>query len=237
MFSVEYSSEDSYTGASPNADGIVALESPTIQASTVSSPPTNFHPSLVPSIRKAPTPTSTVPGTGRRYGSGDQSVRCGPPPCQFCLDPTHRQDHCTNVADASLQGPLLAQREASYHKLSSSQGLRACSPFSHPQEAVWRGNPSFPAALINLIDAKADRAVNTAVQEEEDLKLTGGRPRGSVEATPSKLFVCLTPEDALSSTHGKGPNRKEDKPTVTAPICFFQRQNHKNSTTAGLQQA
>ena len=173
MLSVESSSEAAYTGASTKADGILAMKSPTVHASTVSSPPTSLHPSPVPSVGGAVAPTSTVVGYGRRYGSGDQRARWGPPPCRFCLDPTHRQESCPIVADASLRSQLLAAREANYQKLRTRQGLRPSSPFSRPQGPVWRGNSSSQTTPVNLVDEVADGAEKlVAEDEEEDLQLT-----------------------------------------------------------------
>ena len=165
VLSVESSSEAAYTGASPNADGIFAMTSPTVHASTVGSPPTSFHPSPVPSVGGAVAPTSTVAGYGRRFGSGDQCARWGPPPCWFCLDPTHRLQSCPVVADASLRAQLLAAMEANYQKLRTRQGLRPGSPFSRPQGPVWRGNSSSQTTPVNLVDEEADGAEKLIAEE------------------------------------------------------------------------
>lgn len=165
MFSVESSSEAAYTGASPNAYGILAMKSPTVQAIKASSPPTSFHLSPLPSTGGPPTPTSTVFGDGPRYGSGDQRVRWGLPPSRFFLYLTHRYDHCQIVPEASLRSQLVATRKANYHKLHTRQWLRLGSQFSRPQGPFWRVNSSSQAALINLVDGEADGAGNLAVEE------------------------------------------------------------------------
>lgn len=82
VLSVKSSSKAALSGAAPNADGILAMTSPAMHASTVSSPPASLHPSLVLSVRGTAAPTSTVP-VGRCYGSGDHAqggecIRAGP---------------------------------------------------------------------------------------------------------------------------------------------------------------
>ena len=119
----------------------------TAKPNPMSSQPKSYYPSPAASTAGAPIPSvnSSDVRTGPYVGQGQEPrVRFsggrfpGPPPCQFCLDTTHRQEECPVIADAGLREKLLEAREVKYKKLRIRQGLRPGSLFNRQGPSAWR---------------------------------------------------------------------------------------------------
>ena len=118
MLSVESLSELP-TARGTETEEILAVTDQAVTPSTLSSPPTSYHPS--PASCSAGSPVAPAhQRDARAYPHGrpvqNQRVRFfnqgppGPPPCRFCLDLTHRQEQFPVVADSALRSKLLAAR-------------------------------------------------------------------------------------------------------------------------------
>ena len=121
------------TARGTETEEILAVTDKSVTPSTLSSPPTSYHPSPASSSAGAPmAPAHQGDMRAYLYGRTKQNQRVrffnpgppGPPPCRFCLDQTHQQEQFPAVADSALRSELLEAREANYQKLRIRQGLR-----------------------------------------------------------------------------------------------------------------
>ena len=158
-----------------------------VTPSTLSSPPTSYHPS--PASSSAGPPVAPAhQGDARAYTYGrplqNQRVRFfnqGPPehpPCRFCLDLTHRQEKCPVVANNALGSKLLEAREANYQKLRIRQGLRPGSQFESQPPTASRNPRARAPTGINVVEPRKtgrseEDALPLAEKGPEDLELTG----------------------------------------------------------------
>ena len=183
VLSVESASEIPTAGASATEE-VLAITEQSAAPSSMSSPPTSYHPSPATSTAGAPMrPMGQGGGRADPYGRSGQNPRVrfystglsGPPPCRFCLDTTHRQEECPVVADAGLRTKLLEAREANYQKLRIRQGLRPGSPFNRQPPPTWRTQRPAGQAGVNVVETPTDAYAEEADVEEtrEDLMLTG----------------------------------------------------------------
>lgn len=235
VLSVESSWETAYTGASPNVDGILEMTSPTIQASTVRPARTSLYPSRLPCGR----------GSNRNI---------------YCIQwrpPLEQQRPTCKVGTASVPvlpglgtptGPLghCAGRLAA-RSISSSQGVELSDDLHSKRAPTRLLGQSLKGTVVTrklLISSRIDQ-LDRLISRQGGQSCRGGGEYSThgtrevlcVEATASKLSVCLTPENLCSSTQATGPNLTEGDATVAEPICFFKRQNYMASAYEGLQQA
>ena len=175
------------TARGTEAEEILAVTDHSVTPSTLSSPPTSYHPSPASSSVGAPMATADQ-GDARAYMYGspvlNQRVRFfnqgppGPPPCGFCLDLIHRQEQCPVVAYSALRLKLLEAREASYEKLCIRQSLRLGSQFERQPPTAWRNSRAQAPTGINVVEPheagqSEEDASPLSEVDLEDLALTG----------------------------------------------------------------
>ena len=127
----------------------MAVTDQSVTPSTLSSPPTSYHPSPASSPAGAQMALAHQ-SDARAYPYGravqNRQVRFfhqgppGPLQCQFCLDRTHPQEQCPVVADSALRSKLLGAGEANYQKLRIRQGLGPGSQFERQLPTAWRNS-------------------------------------------------------------------------------------------------
>ena len=175
------------TARRTEAEEILAVTDQSVTPSTLSSPPTSYHPSPASSSAGPPmAPAHQGDARASPYGRPAQNQRVrlfnqgppGPPPCRFCLDLTHRQEQCPVVADSALQSKRLEAREANYQMLRIRQGLLPGSQFERQPPTAWRNSRAQAPTGINVVEPReAGRSEEDAppLPEEdlEDLALTG----------------------------------------------------------------
>ena len=158
MLSVE-SVPELPTARGTETEKILAVTDQSATPSTLSSPPTSYHPSPASSSAGAPVAPAHQ-GDARAYPY-ERPVQNqwvlfvnqgppGPPPCRFCLDLTHRQEKCPVVADSALRSKLLAAREANYQELRIRGGLRPGSQFDRQPPTAWGKSRAQAPTGINV---------------------------------------------------------------------------------------
>ena len=148
------------TARGAEAEEILVVMDQSVTPSTLSSPPTSYHPSPALSSAGAPVaPAHHGDEPAYSYGRPVQNQRVrffnqgpsGPPPCRFCLDLTHRQVQCPVLADSALRSKLLEARKANYQKLRIRQILRPGSQFERQRPTAWRNPRAQAPTGINVV--------------------------------------------------------------------------------------